>query len=168
MRGELAANLGVCGDADVKQEEDGSEANKAARHACKALRSSLKKVDKPLKSLTAMKRTFAARAQVLDDKDVVQWREVSKHLNSVCEALEKNHEDCEHVACCTEHLLKNGVDKNTENREEAVAKFEELCKMRAKQCDDYRKGADTHIQKATEKADEMKFKLTTDPSEWES
>ena len=168
MRGELAANLGVCGDADVKQEEDGSEANKAARHACKALRSSLKKVDKPLKSLTAMKRTFAARAQVEDDVDVKQWQEESAQLNKVCEALEQYHNDCEHVACCTEHLLKQGVDKNMEDKEEAVAKFEEACKIRAKQCDSFRLGADTHIQNATEKSAEMKFKLTSDPSEWDS
>ena len=130
MNGRLEATLGVRGDTDVKQEEESSEATKAARHACKALRSSLKKVDKPLKSLTAMKRTFAARAQVLDDKDVKQWQEASKHLNSVCEGLETYHTDGEHVACYTEHLLKSGVDNNTENKEEAVAKFEEACKVR--------------------------------------
>ena len=166
MNGGLEVSLGVHGDTEVKQEQEGSEASRAATHACKALRTSLKKVDKPLRTLVNLKRTFVARAAVYDDKDVTKWQDASKHLNTVLEGLEKFHEDCEHVCALTEHVLKEGVDKTAEDRETAVAKFETICKMRATQCDEYRKSADEHIKNATAKAAEMKFKVTTDPSEW--
>ena len=154
------------GDTEIKQEEEGSEARGAATHACKALRNSLRKIDKPLRTLTNFKRTFLARAGVFDDKDVKKWDKASKHLNTVCDGLEKFHEECEHVCAMTEHILKAGIEKEGD-KETAVAKFENLCKMRAKQCDEYRKSADEHITRATEKAAEMKFKVASDPSEWE-
>ena len=168
MNGGLEVTLGVRGNTEVKQEQEGSEASRAATHACKALRTSLKKVDKPLRTLVNLRRTFVARAAVYDDEDVTKWQDASKHLNTVLEGLEKFHEDCEHICCCTDHALKAGIDKNAEDRETAVAKFENICKQRAQQCDEYRKSADEHIKNATAKAAEMKFKVATDPSEWEA
>ena len=80
MNGGLEVTLGVRGNTEVKKEQEGSEASRAATHACKALRTSLKKVDKPLRTLTNLKRTFGARAAVYDDKDVTKGQEASKHI----------------------------------------------------------------------------------------
>ena len=41
MNGGLELALGVRGNTAVKQEQEGSEASKAATHACKTLRASL-------------------------------------------------------------------------------------------------------------------------------
>ena len=64
--------------------------------------------------------------------------------------------------------MKAGIDKDAEDRETAVEKFEDICKQRAKQCDEFRKSADEHIKNATAKVAEMKFKVTADPSEWDA
>ena len=62
--------------------------------------------------------------------------------------------------------MKAGIDKDAEDRETAVEKFEDICKQRAKQCDEFRKSADEHMKNASAKVAEMKFKVTADPSEW--
>ena len=168
MNGGLEISLGVRGNTEVKQEQEGSEASKAATHACKTLRASLKRVDKPLKALTCLKRTFRANASVEGDKDVAKWREASAHIDSVCDNLEKFSQECEEICAATEHELKAGIDNDTDDRESAVNKFEEMCKQRAKQCDDFRKSADTHTKNASAKVAEMKFKIAADPSEWDA
>ena len=168
--GALEVSLGVRGSDEVKQENESNaarnEALKAAKHAAKALRIVGKKVDKSLKSLTVMLRQFNARAKMTEDPDVQKFQEASEDLQSIVKVLNRHQEEAEEMAIYVDELVKNGPDKEAEDKEQALKTFEKQCEIRAKQCDSWRKAGDVHAKEAGAKVAEMQGKLLRDPSEW--
>ena len=164
--GQLEISLGVRGFEAVKQEDESSEALKAAQHAAKALRASSRKVDKPLKSLHLQRRNFGARAKDDADADVAKYAAVAEDLSNICNAIEKFKDDAEAVAVYVDELAKKGVNKEIE-QEAAIKEFEESCKYRAQQCDQWRKAGDEHARNAALKVADVQGKLMRDPSEWD-
>ncbi|CAK0828150.1 unnamed protein product, partial [Prorocentrum cordatum] len=74
----------------AKQGGEGSEALAAAKHATKASRASRGKVDRQLKSLTAMKRQFSVRAK---EKQRDDWRMAGdEHAKNAATATEMQGE----------------------------------------------------------------------------
>ena len=165
--GQLEISLGVRGSEAVKQEDEGSEALKAAMHAAKALRASSRKVDKPLKSLHVQRRHFVARAKDEAEPDVAKYAAVAEDLANICNAIEKYKDDAEAIAVYVDELAKKGVNKEIE-QEAAIKEFEEACKHRAQQCDQWRKSGDEHAKNAALKVAEVQGKLLRDPSEWDA
>ena len=161
--GLLEVSLGVKGQAckSDPEEVNANEAYKACKHAAKALRNSMKRLDKHVKSLHTMKRTFSARAKDTDDKDQPKWEAATKDITASLDTLEECQTEAERIASWAEKIEKGPSEG------EHPGDYEAQCSTRAKESDEWRKQCDEHLKHAAEKVAEMHSKLMTDPDEWQ-
>ena len=159
--------MGFAAQADGEDDGQGSEAKKAAKHACKALRQVSRKIEKQLKSFNALKKQYFARAvmsEAEEEEHVEKWQAKKIEVEKFVTALNKWCEEVEDICLRTEQLTKDGPSE--EDGPDAVKNFEAKCEERAKQCEEWRRAGEQHSHGGGQKITELQAMLLICPSEW--
>ena len=159
--------MGIAGQDENADDGQGSLALKAAKHACKVLRHTIKKIEKQLRSFGTLKKQYSARATVAvqeDDQHVEKWQLEKTQVEGFVTKLEQFTGDAEAIALFVDELAKDGPLED--DGPDAVKNFEEKCEKRAKQCEEWRLAGEVHVQGGAHKITEMQSQLLRDPAEW--
>ena len=159
--------MGFAAQSDGEENSQGGEAKKAAKHACKALRQVSRKIEKQLKSFTALKKQYSARtimAETDGEQHTEKWQAQKTYVETCVTHLSKWCEDVEDVCMRTEKLMNDGPLE--EDGADAVKNFESKCEDRAKQCEQWRRAGEEHSHGGGKKITELQGMLLSCPSEW--
>ena len=159
--------MGFAAHPDVEENSQGGEAKKAAKDAVKALRQMSKKIEKQLKSFTALKKQYSARAIMSEadgEEHAEKWQAKKILVDSFLTHLRKWCDDVEEICMRTEKIMKDGPLE--EDGADAVKNFESKCEDRAKQCEQWRRAGVQHSHGGAQKITELQGMLLSCPSEW--